>query len=378
MTLYEQIYDWDNLSLAFEEVGKTHRFNSDFMELAFDEYQCLANLQWHLIYRTYKFSRCRHYQVREPKLRNITEPQMLDRIVMRAIYNIINPLFEKRFVSRSYASRKGGLKPITNEDGKTYLIPHKEGKGTVNSCAGVQFCIRASLATMKEPFVVDIDFHHYFRNINHNILKKVIRNTIDDKDVINLLFFIIDMEFEHLSGEQWLRFIGDDTGRGIPIGFLLSQLFANAIGDIVDHYIMEEMGCRYYIRYMDDIRIFTDSKNNAFDILYNIDSFVSNKLELAPNEKKTKIYKLSSYVNFCGYRCYPNHLEVMRKTADRAYRRTKKIRKLVETGELEEVRLIESTQSFLAHVKYTKWTMLCQKVIDVSGLKFNKITRELL
>jgi len=378
MTLYEQIYDWDNLSLAFEEVGKTHRFNSDFMELAFDEYQCLANLQWHLIYRTYKFSRCRHYQVREPKLRDITEPQMLDRIVMRAIYNIINPLFEKRFVSRSYASRKGGLKPITNENGKTYLIPHKGGKGTINSCAGVQFCIRAALSTMKNPFVVDIDFHHFFRNINHNVLERILFKTIKDNDVRNLLHFIINMEFEKLSNTQWLRYIGDEPGEGIPIGFLLSQLFANAVGDVIDHYIMEELGCKYYVRYMDDIRIFLDSKETAFNVLYDIDSFVTEKLYLTLNNKKTKIYSLSKYVNFCGYKCYPNHLEIMKKTANRAYRRVRKYRKMVDAGELEEIKLKETTQSFLAHVKYSKWTPICQKVINASGLKFDEKTRLLV
>lgn len=378
MTLYEQIYDWDNLTEAFEIVGSTHRYNSAFMELDFNRYQILANLQWHLIYKTYRFSKCKHYQVREPKLRDITEPQMLDRIVMRAVYNIINPMFEKRFVSRSYASRKGGLKVKTDENGQSYLCPHKGGKGTINACANVQFCMRAALATMKNPYVVDIDFKHFFRNINHDVLEAIIFKVIKDKDVRNLLRFIINLEFENLSKSNWIRYVGDDEGKGIPIGFLLSQLFANATGDIIDHFVMDQMAQRYYTRYMDDIRIFADSKERAFDILYTIDSFVFDKMDLALNIKKTKVYKLSKYVNFCGYSCYPNHLEVLNKSAQRACRRTKKIKKEVDAGEENILKLRESTQSFLGHVKYTKWTPLCQKVIDLSGLSFDIKTRKLL
>ena len=157
----------------------------------------------------------------------------------------IEPIIEKRFYYHSYACRKD--------------------KGMHRAADYAQECIRNLSFEGYEVLAIKADISQYFKSIDHEILKGILICIFKDGMLLALLFYIIDS-------------YGED-GRGLPVGNLLSQLFANLVLNELDDYVKNELKVKYYIRYMDDFIIIHNDREYLKDILQKIEAFLGERLK---------------------------------------------------------------------------------------------------
>lgn len=266
--LYGQITSFGNLFLASRKARKGKRFKKSaalFEEQLENE---LLLLQKELIAKTYQPGNYKSFFIFEPKKRMISAAPYRDRVVHHALCNIIEPVFEKSFIFDSYANRKN--------------------KGTHRAILRYQHFAR------KYKYVLKADIKKYFPSIDFEILKKVIRRKISCSDTLRLIDMIIDNSnsqepvFEVFPGDD--LFTPLERKKGIPIGNLTSQFFANIYLNPFDHYIKETLGCKAYIRYVDDFVIFGNDKNELWQVLGQCRTFLA-KFRLALHPKNRKYFQ---------------------------------------------------------------------------------------
>ena len=205
----------------------------------FDLERQLNRLQDELRDKTYRPGPYRTFEIHEPKRRMISAAPYRDRVVHHALVNVLEPIYEKTFIADSYACRKG--------------------KGTHSAVQrGHEFARRYR-------YVLKADIQKFFPSLDHEICKELVARKIKDKQVIWLVAQIIDHSNPQ---EEVLNFFpGDDLftpgerRRGIPIGNQTSQFFANVYLDPLDHFVKDRLGIKGYVRYVDDILVFSDDKS---------------------------------------------------------------------------------------------------------------------
>lgn len=235
--IYEKIYDFENLHKAWEEARKGKRYRDDVLIFNRNYEEQLINIQNHLIYETYEVGKYHTFYVYEPKKRLIMSLPFKDRIVQWAIYRQLFPLYEKTFIFDSYACRKG--------------------KGTHKAADRLQYWLRQTERKPERYYYLKMDISKYFYRVDHDILLKILARRIKDQRLLNLLEKIINcesMNFGLPPGKEPDEVAVSDrlSNKGMPIGNLTSQMFANIYLNEVDQYAKHELGLHYYIRYMDD------------------------------------------------------------------------------------------------------------------------------
>lgn len=322
--LYPQIYDFANLQSAYLKARKCKRYRAEVLQFTLNLEENLINIQNHLIWKSYRPQPYRMFKIYEPKERQIMALPFTDRVVQHAINNILEPIFDKRFYFHSYACRKEKGMHAASEQLTEWLYNlHFDGK---------------------RLFVLQGDIHHCFQSIDHTILKALIRNTIKCKDML----WIIDLLIDHSGVYQ---------GKGIPVGNLTSQLFANLYMNELDKYLKETLHVKYYIRYMDDFVILSYDKAYLWEILRKIGAFLWDHLALELNPK-TKIYDAKNGIDFVGYRHWYTHKMVRKSSIKRTRRTIKQFHK----GKLSEERMQKTMQSWLGHISHADTWHLRQAV----------------
>ncbi len=322
--LFEKIVSFENLLNASKKAFRGKQNQSAVFRFCFNlEYE-LLELKQELTHGLYKPRDYKIFEIREPKIRKICSSAFRDRIVHHAICNVLEPLFEKRLISDTYACRVG--------------------KGLH---AAVKRCQQL---TQKNGYYLKCDIRKFFESIDHMLLKVLLRRLIKDKRVLGLLDQITDHEVP-----------GYALFKGLPIGNLTSQHFANLYLGELDHFLKERLRVKAYIRYMDDFVLFAPRKELLHSYLGSLRGYLSEKLKLELKEKVTKIAPVSEGVPFLGFRIYPSLIRVQRVNLIR-YR--KKIRQKewdYESGKLVEAKLIESVNSLIAHISHASTLSLRRK-----------------
>ena len=200
----------------------------------------LVVLQDELLGGSYKPLPYRDRIIREPKIRHIQAPDFRDRIVHHAIHSVLNQFYERHFISDSYACRPG--------------------RGTHKATQKIQSFLCGSPVPL---YACKLDISKYYASINHSRLKQLLADKIDDLKLLALMSVIIDSansgtEHDYLFATD--SYFHTKGARGIPIGNLTSQLFANIYLHHADMYAKQQLKIRHYVRYMDDILIFHESK----------------------------------------------------------------------------------------------------------------------
>ncbi len=281
--LFCKIVDINNLRDAYKKaLHGGNRYTIAHLRFKENLEANLHVLQTQLNDGTYKHGKYSTFKVYEPKERNISSLPFRDRVVQHAINNIINPIFEKTFYSFSYACRK--------EKGTHTGVKHTQSKIRYLSKKG-------------EVYYLKMDFSKYFHSINRDILLKEIRNKISDKQVMNIL-------------EQFI-----DEDKGVPIGNLLSQLFANIYGHIFDRFIKTKLMVKYYFRYMDDTVILSNDKNELIRYKKQLEIFINLYMKL--KFSKWYINNISKPLNFLGYRISASYKLIRKNSVVRAKRKIK-------------------------------------------------------
>lgn len=216
--------------------------------------------------QSYTTSRYEVHEIFEPKRRLIFRlPYYPDRIAHHAIMNILEPIWTKIFIKNTYSCIKGrGIHKLRNDLEKD-LKKYPEQ---------TTYCLK-------------LDIKKFYPSIDQEILKRgIIRRKIKDKKLLVILDEIIDsVHMDNVYAKNKDLLLEDRVVGGVPIGNYLSQFFANLYLAYFDHWVKEELKCKFYYRYADDIVILSNDKNYLHNILVAIKLYLKQvlNLELKPN-----------------------------------------------------------------------------------------------
>lgn len=195
----------------------------------------------------------------------------------------------------------------------------------------------------EQVYILKADIHKYFNSVDHEVLKQILGGIFKDKDLLKLLYYIIDS-------------YGED-GRGLPVGNLLSQLFANLVLNELDNFVKHELKEDKYKRYMDDFAIAHNSREHLVEVLQKIDAFLGARLKLTLNPK-TQIINAKNGFDFCGYRIYKDY----RKIRKRSPKHIRATIKAYRSGKITKEKLLMKYASWEGHAKHADTYRLRMKI----------------
>lgn len=317
LTYFDQICSIENLKLAFYKASKRKRSSNSYLYFRKNAEVNVQKIQEQLLSGKWQCGQYKQFKIFEPKERLITAAPFEDRIVHHALINVMEELFEKQFIFHTYACRKG--------------------KGTHAALFYAQrFC-------QKDMFFLKLDVRKYFDTIDHKLLKQRLHRLTNEAKVNDLFCKIIDSyTSEHAKAEGKLK--------GIPIGNLTSQFFANLYLSDSDHYILEELKVQGYARYMDDMLIFCRDFNHLKMIHKNLVNYFRNNLEL---ELKPPVFgRCDCGIPFLGKLITKNQIRPLAEKRRLKRKKLKKIDKLVQKGIISEEKGSERINAILADCHY--------------------------
>ena len=276
---YWRVTDPQNVLRATNNTirGKMSRHDVQRM-LAHDGYLETAQRVWELL-STEQFvpSRYTEKTINDGKERHLKiAPLVPDRIIHHCLVDVLEEHLQKLFIANTYACVQGrGIHKCLRDLNKA-LQRNKRG---------TRYCLK-------------IDIRHYYDNIDHEVLKSIIAKSVGDKRLLRLMYLIID---------------STEGSKGIPIGFLTSQHFANWYLTPFDHWMKEVMRVRYYYRYMDDIVILGRTKTELHELLEAMRKYLGEKLglEIKPNWQVFPVDARS--IDFVGYKS--NHYNILARAS---------------------------------------------------------------
>lgn len=327
--LYPQVVSYENLLLAAHKALRGKKFKASVASFYFHLENEVIALQEELTSNRYRPRPYRQFEIREPKVRQICSSDFRDRVVHHAICNVIDPLLERRLIFDTYACRNG--------------------KGAHAALEQTQNFARAN------NYFLKCDIQKYFQSIDLAILKNLLRRLIKDKDLLALLDIIVN----HAVPDS-------EPGKGIPIGNLTSQHFANFYLGELDHYLKDRCGLKGYVRYMDDFICFSRDKNFLKELLSEIRLFIDQHLKLKLKEKVVRIAPVTEGVPFLGFRAYPNLIRLQRPNLIRLRKRIKRRERQLQRGLITEAGLASSVNSMIAHIAHVDSGMLRRKEFERS------------
>lgn len=325
--LWDRVISFENLYAAYIEARRGKRERTAVMHFTANVEENLINLHNHLVWKSWRPGKPREFVVKEPKLRLIQAPPFTDRVIHHALVQVVEPLFERKFIYDSYACRRG--------------------KGTQAAVARVQYFLRVARRNWGDGcYVLQADISRFFASIKHSILMEQISRTIRDPDILWLWQTIV-------SG------YGCD-GVGQPVGALTSQLGANLMMNHLDHVAKDDMGLKYFVRYMDDFVVILPNKAEAARVMQALTE-TANSLGLSMNPK-TAIHPWQRGVDFCGYRIWPTHILPRKRNIKRARKSFKRLSARYARGDVDIYHVRQRVSSFLAYSKH------CQAQKTVEGV----------
>jgi len=338
--LYSQIYNISNLILAWRKARKGKTKKKDVIEFEKDTLGNLFALHEELKNETYFPKPLKTFILRDPKTRKISKADFRDRIVHHAIINILEPIFDKTFIYDSCANRKGkgnlfALKRF--DEFKKKVSRNGKIKGWINDNQVKGYCLKA-------------DIKHYFNEVNHKILIKIIKRRINDEKTINLISKILEN-----GGRTSFGF-----AKAMPLGNLTSQFFANVYLNELDYFVKHKLRTKYYIRYVDDFVILHESKEQLKIWKQQVNQFLNKELELELHPEKSKIIPLSKGIDFVGFRNF-YYFKLLRK------RNVKNIKSKIGEYNKGLISYNEIMESFQGWQAYAIWADSFKLQNDISN-----------
>ena len=345
-SLYDKIYSFENLYRAYLKARKGKRYRAEVMEFTNHLEENLIQLQYELMTKTYGVGKYREFFVHEPKKRLIMALPFRDRVVQWAIYQILNPFFEKGYIGDSYACRVE--------------------RGTHKAVDRLQYWLRYMIRRHEQFYALKMDISKYFYRVDHNVLMDILRRRIGDNDLLWLLDTIVRCEHTKFGiplGDH--QFEADRVGGlGMPIGNLTSQMFANLYLNELDQYAKQTLHVKRYLRYMDDVVVLHEDKKYLWDLKERLDEFITHRLHLELNNK-TMVRTVSQGVEFVGYRIWPTHRKLRKKTAKRMKERMLYLTKAYRRGEASLDVIKNSLQSYMGLLQHANCYNLQCKILNL-------------
>jgi hypothetical protein len=328
--LFPHIITWENLLLAYHKAARGKRGKSAAATFDFSLADRLLALQDDLIQGTYQPGPYQHFIINEPKRRLISAAPFRDRVAHHALCNLIEPLFEAQFHRHSYANRMG--------------------KGTHRAIDQLQAYAR------RYRYVLRLDIVQHFPSLDHALLKQELFRVIQDEKVCWLIEVILRSGEGVLADEyEMVYFPGDSLlaalrPRGLPIGNLTSQFWSNCYLNPLDWFIGRELGCHAHLRYVDDMALFSDSKEQLGQWQRAVVEFLT-ALRLTLHTE-AQVNPVTNGIPWLGFVVYPTHRQLKRRNVVQFRRRLAHNISLYREGSITFAELDASVQGWINHVRY--------------------------
>jgi len=277
---YHDIISTQNLLLAWKEFIKGKKQKKDVLEFQLKLMDNIFNLHNDLKNKTYQHSKYQAFKINDPKERDIHKAKVRDRLLHHAIYRILYPYFDQKFIYDSYSCRK-------NKGVHKALNRFK------------QFHRKVSKNNTKQCYILKCDIRKFFASIDHQILKSILSKYIVDTNTLNLLSNIV--------GSFTNPELSHRLGKGLPLGNLTSQLLVNIYMNEFDQYVKHKLKVKYYIRYADDFVFLSGDKEYLENLISTIAIFLKEKLRLNLHPNKVFIKTIYSGLDFLGWIHFSKH-----------------------------------------------------------------------
>lgn len=326
--LYSKICSYDNLLLAFNKAKKRKSKKEYVQRFEKNLKSELSKLEWELQTGTYQPAPLTTFIVRDPKTRKISASHFRDRVVHHAICNIIEPIFESRFIYDSFANRKG--------------------KGTSGTLERFDKFMRK----VPQGFALKADIRKYFENVDQQTLIRILGKRIKDPELIDLIKIILK---NHKTNR---------VGKGMPLGNLTSQFFANIYLAELDNFVKHKLRAKYYLRYVDDFVILSQDKMQLQEYQERIDQFLKENLQLLLHPEKTKIVRISDGIPLVGFKVYKTHKVLKRSNRLRFFKRLGRYKQDLSSGLITKEYVARSIAGWEGYARMGNSYNLRQKVQD--------------
>ena len=312
--LFNEVCSFETLIKSAQDAAKGKKAKPRVAEFLLNLENEVIDLEQELLAKTYHPRPYRTFMIHDPKERMICAADFRDRVVHHAVSRVMEPIFERSFIFDTYACRKD--------------------KGTHRAVRRAQtFCRRYG-------YFLKLDVHKFFDSVDHDVLKTQLRQKIKDADLLWLLDVFIDHPV------PWA-----EKGKGIPIGNLTSQHFANFYLSALDHFVKEYLRVEGYIRYMDDLLLFADEKGTLWDAAERIEAYLREKLYLKIKSNAVLLAPVSQGLPFLGYRVFPNVIRISRQGWRRFRRKVQQRDKRFIRGEIDNETWGRSMASLVGHMR---------------------------
>lgn len=275
--LWQDITSEENLLAAWGRVKKGHANSRAVCEYAENAEANIAKLRRDLLSDCFHPTEYHQFKIFDPKPRTISCASIQDRIVHQALCGVITPLLERSFLEVSFACRRG-------------YGSHRA-------------CLLARRYAARFPYFCKMDIRHYFDSIDHEILLDLLGMRFREHSVLNLIRKIVEAPVPGLPG-----------GKGLPVGNLTSQWFANFYLDAFDHEVCRWFGGQpvAYVRYMDDFVFFAQSKAQLWQIHDRAVAWLEQNRLLHVKDEATVLAPVSEGAPFLGLRIFPGSWRLKR------------------------------------------------------------------
>jgi RNA-directed DNA polymerase len=306
--LLEALADPGNLRLAFWKAAKGKRAKADCRYFQENLDTNLAALRAGLLAGQVRVGDYHYFTVHDPKERTICAAQFRERVLHHALMNVCEPVLERAAIFDSYACRKG--------------------KGQLAAVRRAECCAR------RYGWFLKMDVRKYFDSVDHTVLRGLLRRKFKDGAVLALF-------------DQVLASYQTAPGRGLPIGNLTSQHFANFYLAPLDRFIKEHLGRADYVRYMDDFVVWGRSGADLRGVWREVEAFLAAELRLAlkPN---VGLNRTAFGMDFLGYRVFPQELRLARRSKLRFARKFRRYEGEWIAGRWTELELQQRMQALVA------------------------------
>lgn len=317
ITLVE-VAGWDNLSLATWKAARGKRHRPDVTRFLGNMDRSLQAMREAIMGEKAPFGRYRSFYIHDPKRRLIHAACFEDRVLHHAIMNLAEPVFERSLVLETYACRPG--------------------KGVHRAVVQVQKNLR------RFPWFVKIDVDSYFPSIDHPTLLRLLRRRFKGNGFLNLL--------ERIVGSYSVK-----EGKGLPIGSLTSQHFANFYLNGADRLLLQHPQVCSQVRYMDDIIWWCCDRFSARKVLEELREYLGSKRGLSV-KPGVQVNRSQRGVTYCGYRVLPGRILLTPRKRKRYRQQRRHWEWRWQTGEITGRQLqaaYDSVHAITLHADSAAW-----------------------
>jgi len=344
MIKFPYLFSFQNLISAYYQYRKRKRLKYSAAKFEFSLEKEIINLERLLKKYSWKPLPFSVFVVTDPKIREVFAAEFRDRVVHHLLYNYLSPIFEGKFIFDSYACRKQ--------------------KGTHRAVKRLSsFLRKITTNNRKKAFYLQADVQNFFPSINHDILFNLIQKYVKNSDILWLAKAIIYYDctqnpikkgrlslFTSIPPHKSLFNI--PPGQGLPIGNLTSQFFANVYLNELDQFIKHSLGCKYYVRYVDDFVILDKNKENLYRLKREIDEFLQRRLFLKLHPDKCVIQDVNKGIDVLGYLIKPTHILVRKRVVKNFKKKLFQFQKDLPQNKVGLNLILSSINSYYAHFNH--------------------------